>query len=136
MSILRWLGLADTDDHPPVDSLREIEKALTDMDPAQARYIAGFAYILGRVAKADHQVTEEESAIMQKLVAERGNLTADQASLVVRIATAETLRHGGTEDFIVTREFEKGATREQKLALIDCLFAVSSSDESIRTIDT
>ena len=134
MSILRWLGLADGDDQP-VDSLREIETALTDMDPAQARYIAGFAYILGRVAKADHQVTEEESAIMQRLVAERGNLTADQASLVVRIATAQTLRHGGTEDFIVTRDFEKGATREQKLALIDCLFAVSSSDESIRTIE-
>jgi uncharacterized tellurite resistance protein B-like protein len=135
MSILRWLGLADGGDHPTVDSLREIEKALTDMEPAQARYIAGFAYILGRVAKADHQVTEEELAIMQRLVAERGSLPADQASLVVRIATAEALRHGGTEDFIVTREFEKSVTREQKLALIDCLFAVSSSDESIRTIE-
>ena len=136
MSILRWLGLADAEDtHAPVDSLREIEKALTHMEPEQARYLAGFAYILGRVAKADHQVTAEESAAMERLVAERGNLPADEAALVVRIATAEALRHGGTEDFIVTREFEKAATREQKLALIDCLFAVSSSDDSIRTIE-
>ena len=136
MSILRWLGLAEADnDHAPVDSLREIEKALTHMEPEQARYLAGFAYILGRVARADHQVTEEESALMQRLVAERGNLPPEQAALVVRIATTEALRHGGTEDFIDTREFEKSATREQKLALIDCLFAVSSSDDSIRTIE-
>src|SRR5262245_6198209 len=78
MSILRWLGLADAgDDHAPVDSLREIEKALTHMEPAQARYLAGFAYILGRVAKADHQVTSEESAAMERMVAERGSLPAD-----------------------------------------------------------
>ena len=35
----------------------------------------------------------------------------------------------------MTREFGKLATREQKLAVLDCLFAVSSSDESIRTVE-
>ena len=45
------------------------------------------------------------------------------------------LRHGGTEDFIVTREFTAIATREQKLALLDCLFGVSAIDRSIRTVE-
>jgi uncharacterized tellurite resistance protein B-like protein len=72
---------------------------------------------------------------MTELVAEHGGLPGDQAGLVVRIATTQTLRHGGTEDFIVTREFERLATHEQKVALIDCLFAVSSTDQSIRTIE-
>jgi uncharacterized tellurite resistance protein B-like protein len=35
----------------------------------------------------------------------------------------------------VTREFARLASREQKLALLDCLFAVSASDASIRTIE-
>jgi uncharacterized tellurite resistance protein B-like protein len=136
MSLLRWLGLADDQDSPaPVDSLGEIEKALTHLEPAQARYVAGFAYILSRVARADHHVSEAESALMERLVAERADLPGEQAALVVRIATVETLRHGGTEDFIVTREFAKTATREQKLALLDCLFAVSSTDSSIRTVE-
>jgi uncharacterized tellurite resistance protein B-like protein len=135
MSFLRWLGLEDASADTRVDSLGEIEKALVHMEPAQARYIAGFAYILSRVARADHQVTDEESALMERLVAERGNLSLDLAALVVRIATTETLRHGGTEDFIVTREFARIATREQKLALLDCLFAVSSSDSSIRAVE-
>jgi uncharacterized tellurite resistance protein B-like protein len=72
---------------------------------------------------------------MERLVAERGSLPAAQAALVVQIARAQTQRHRGTEDFIVTRTFAGIATREQKLALLDCLFAVSSSDRSIRTIE-
>jgi uncharacterized tellurite resistance protein B-like protein len=62
-------------------------------------------------------------------------LPPDRAALVVRIAKTEGLRHGGTEDFIVTREFDSLASREQKLALLDCLFAVSASDRAIRTIE-
>ena len=135
MSLLRWLGLDDGGDANEVDSLGEIEKALTDLEPGQARYIAGFAYILSRVAGADHHISDDESAVMEQLVTERGSLPKDQAALVVRIAKTQTTRHRGTEDFIVTREFGRTATREQKLALLDCLFAVSSSDESIRTIE-
>ena len=72
---------------------------------------------------------------MEQIVAERGGLAPDQAALVVRIATHEGLRHGGTEDFIVTREFAGLADRGQKLALLDCLFAVSAVDQSIRTVE-
>ena len=136
MSILRWLGLDDEKDkHLEVDTLGEIEKALTDLEPARARFIAGFAYILSRVAGADHHISDVESSLMERLVAERGHLPAEQAALVVKIAKAQTQRHRGTEDFIVTREFAAIATREQKLALLDCLFAVSSSDSSIRTVE-
>lgn len=136
MSLLRWLGLGE-DPRPgaPVDSVGAIEKALTDMDPQRARYLAAFAFILGRVARADHDVTDAEARTMERIVAERGSLPAEQAALVVRIAHAEGLRHGGTEDFIATREFERMAARDEKLALIDCLFAVSSADRSIRTVE-
>src|ERR687890_546393 len=101
---------------------------MSDLEPARARYIACFAYILGRVARADHHVTPEESAEMERLVAERTGLPRSQAALAVQIATAHGLRHGGTEDFLVTREFARIADREQRLALLGCLFDLSSSD--------
>ena len=135
MSILRWLGLAGDDEGAQVDSLGEIEKALTHLEPAQARYIAGLAYILSRVAGADHHISDEESAMMKRLVAERAHLPPEQASIVVQIARTQTAKHRGTEDFIVTREFAAMATREQKLALLDCLFGVSAIDSSIRTVE-
>jgi uncharacterized tellurite resistance protein B-like protein len=136
MSLFRWLGFADSEaDAPHGGGLAEVERALADLDPAHARFIACFAFILSRAARADHHVTEDESREMERLVAERTGLPAAQAVLVVRIATAQGLRHGGTEDFLVTREFAKIADRDQRLALLDCLFAVSASDESIRTVE-
>jgi uncharacterized tellurite resistance protein B-like protein len=134
VSLLKWFGLAE-EAGAPVDSLGEIERALTELDPRDARYLACFAYILHRVARADHEISDEESTLIEQLVATRGGLPPDRAALVVRIARSENLRHGGTEDFIVTREFAKDATREQKLALLDCLFAVSAIDRSIRTVE-
>ena len=98
MSLFSWLGLADDPDHPQVDSLGEIEKALENLDPSEARYIACFAYILHRIARADHQISEDESRLIERLVSERGGLSPDRAALVARIAGAQGLRHGGTEE--------------------------------------
>ena len=134
MSLLKWFGLSE-DVEATVDSVSEIERVLTGLDPREARYLACFAYILHRVARADHDISDDESVLIEQLVATRGGLSPDQAALVVRIARSQNLRHGGTEDFIVTREFERVATREQKLALLDCLFAVSAIDQSIRTVE-
>jgi uncharacterized tellurite resistance protein B-like protein len=135
MSILRWLGLETAGGAAPVDSVGEVEKALSGLEPSRARYLACYAYILSRVARADQEVGDAESGLMAQIVAERGGLPIEQAALVVRIATSEGLRHGGTEDFIVTREFAGLADRGQKLALLDCLFAVSAVDRTIDTVE-
>jgi uncharacterized tellurite resistance protein B-like protein len=135
MSILRWLGLEGAGTATPVDSVSAVEQALAGMDPARARYLACFAFILSRVARADSEVADAELRLMERIVCERGGLPLEQAALVIQIATREGLRHGGTEDFIVTREFAGLADREQKLALLDCLFAVSAVDHSIRTVE-
>lgn len=136
MPILRWLGLrGDDEDASDLSSLEEIERALEGLEPARARFIACFAYILGRVARADHQITGDESKEMEAIVGRLGGLPDAQSALVVRIARAHGLRFGGTEDFIVTREFDKIAGRDEKLALLECLFAVSAADRSIRTLE-
>lgn len=134
MGLRRWLGLEDEVEEPG-SGLDEVVRALDGLEPARARYIACFAYILGRVARADHGITAEESAAMERLVSERAGLPPEQAALAVRIASAHGLRHGGTEDFLVTREFASLADRSQRLALLDCLFELSSSDRSIVTLE-
>ena len=58
-----------------------------------------------------------------------------QAKLVVEIAKAQSVLFGGVEDFQVTREFSNRATHEEKLALLHCLFAVSSADETIAVVE-
>lgn len=136
MSIWKWLGLSGAGPEAEHDDgLGEIEKALSGMDPARARFLACFAYILTRGARADHMVSDNEMRAMERFVSERGGISPEDAQLVVHIARAHSKRSGGTDDFLVTREFNAIATREQKLHLLDCLFAVSSSDTSIVTAE-
>ena len=139
MRLLELLGLKQTGESPSVpvepEIVRRITKSLDQMDPDRAKYIATFAYILGRVAHADLATSEEETREMERIVREVAGLPEEQAILVVQIAKTQNKLFGGTESFVVTREFNKIATRAQKLALIQCLFAVSSSDQSISTIE-
>lgn len=131
MSLLKWLGLADNAEDT-ADNLREIENALEAHGPERARYLACFAYILTRAAKADHHVSDGEARLMEQIVADRAGVDADQATLIVQIAR-DAGHTRGTDDYLVTREFERIATRDEKLALLDCLFAISAADSPILT---
>lgn len=136
MGLLRFLGLGGSS---PADSepksVRSIVKSLEALDPERARYIAAFAYMLCRVARTDLSISEQEADEMERLVVERGGLTPDQALLVLQIARSQEQLFGGTESFLVAREFNKIATRDQKLGLLDCLYAVSAADQSISTLE-
>ena len=133
MSILKWLGLG-SESHTADNQLHEIEVALEAHGPERARYLACFAYILTRAAKADHHVSDGEARLMEQIVAERAHVDADQAALIIRIAR-DAGRSRGTDDYLITREFERVATREEKLALLDCLFAIAAADSPILTTE-
>jgi uncharacterized tellurite resistance protein B-like protein len=135
MSLWTRLGLGRPPDGPKFDSLEDIEAALTGLDPARRRYVACFTYILTRSARADHQVTDREAREMERLVAEHVGIPVDRAAEAVRLAGIQARRSGGTDDFVVTREFDTFASHAQKLALVDALFAVSGVDASIVTIE-
>jgi len=66
---------------------------------------------------------------------EQGGLPEELAVIVVQMAKTQNQLFGGTENYLVTREFERIATREQKLALLECLFAVTAADENISTAE-
>jgi len=134
MSILKLLGLSGTRgkaDQGDTDTVRRIVAELDRLDPDRARYIAAFAYILGRVAIADREISDAETELMERIVAERGALPEAQAVMVVQMAKSQNQLFGGTEDFLVAREFGRVASYDQKLALLECLFIVSATDHRI-----
>jgi uncharacterized tellurite resistance protein B-like protein len=129
--LLSWLGVDDARDAQESTPLRELVETLDRLDPARARYLARFAYLLGRVAHADRQVSAEETRAMEALVVREGGLSADQATVVVGLAKTSNLLFGGTADYQVALEFSDAATYDEKLSLGRCLFAVASSDQQI-----
>ena len=134
MSLLKWLGLDDSPRRSEVNQLEGIEQALMAHGPERARFLACFAYILTRAARADHQITDGEARVMAGVIAGHAGIDAAQAALVVRIARAAG-HSRGTDDFLITREFEQLATREEKLAILDSLFEIAAADSAILTVE-
>lgn len=110
---------------------RRIVARLEALPPAEARYLACFAYVMSRTANADFDISDEESAVMERFSVEYGGLDTAQAVLVVQMAKVQARVNGGTEDFVVTREFRSISTPEQRLALLRCCFAVGAADGTI-----
>jgi uncharacterized tellurite resistance protein B-like protein len=134
MSILKMLGLgseSQPDTKGETETVRKIVAELEAMDADQARYAAAFAYILGRVGHADLHFSDEETRKMEEIVLRLGHLPEKQAILVVQIAKSQNRLFGGTENFLVTREFADVSSPEQRQELLDCLFEVSAADDSI-----
>jgi len=139
MDIFALFGLKhpQTSRNDPVseDMLCKISDTLDQLTEKDSKLIASFAYILGRVAHADLEISEEETQRMEHILQERGGLLEEQATLVVQMAKTQNYLFGSTKNFIVTREFARIATRSQKLDLLCCLFSVCSSDHAISTVE-
>ncbi len=140
MSILKFLGLDPgrlaSNPSAEIDAIREIADSLDRMDPDRARFIASFAYILSRVARADLEVSEQETRSMERIIVAEAHLPEEQAIIVVQMAKTQNILFGSTENFLVTREFSKLASKEQKIALLHCLFSVSAADQSISSVES
>ncbi len=137
MSILKFLGVTPKTAAPDADTetVRRIVVQLEALEPHQARYLAAFAYILARVAYADEQVSDDETQRMEQIVTQFGGLTQAQSVLLVQIAKSQAGLFGGTEDFLVTRQFRDFSKLEERVQLLHCLFAVSAADDSISSVE-
>jgi uncharacterized tellurite resistance protein B-like protein len=137
LSLRKLLGLeaAPAAGVEDADAVRRIARELEALPPERARYLAAFAFLLGRVAHADLQITDEETARMQAIVRELGGFPAAQAALVVEIAKSQNRLFGATEGFLVTRQLRASATPEECRHLLDCLCAVAAADGAIRNVE-
>jgi uncharacterized tellurite resistance protein B-like protein len=143
MSLLHWLGVSPSPARDPeAEVVHRISQQLDSMDPEEARHLSLFAFLLARVAHVDLVVQPAEVREMERMVATHGHLSPSQAAMVVEIARATQKMLGPTHNFVAIRDFRDAASREQKLGLLQCLFAVAAADgvitgpeeEEVRTI--
>jgi uncharacterized tellurite resistance protein B-like protein len=138
MSILRLLKInLDGNVHASseTETVRKIIRELDQLEPERAKFIAAFAYLLSRAARADLDISLEEIKVMERIVMQLGGLPEEQAVIVIQMAKTQNILFGGTENFLVSREFNSVATHKEKMGLLDCLYAVASADQSISTIE-
>jgi uncharacterized tellurite resistance protein B-like protein len=124
--------------HAPADTetIRRIVGELEAMPLDRARHLAAFAYVLTRAAGADLEISDAEMRVIEGLVVEHGGLTEAQAVLVAQMARHQALLYGGTEDYLVTRQFRELSTEEERLALMRCCYLVGAADDTITVVES
>jgi uncharacterized tellurite resistance protein B-like protein len=141
LSLLRFLGLGQSrtgsrsGSESETETVRRIAARLERLEPEKARFLAAFAYVLARVANADLDIDPEETLEMERRVAAVANLSEEEATLAVEIAKSQNRLLGGTDNYVVTREFRAASSTQQRLELISCLFAVAAADGTISTTE-
>lgn len=136
MSILKFLGIeADKEDGGnELDAVRLIREGLENLGQAKARYITAFALILGRVAAADNEISDEELREIDRIIRAEAGLDDKQAKLVVELTRNLALLED-TVETLVTAEFGRVASREQKTQLLNCLFSVAAAEGDISGVE-
>jgi len=117
------------------ETVRRIAARLEGLAPERARRLAAFAYVLARVAHADLEIDAAESAEMERIVHERGGLDDAEAALAVEIAKSQARLLGGTENYVVTREFRSLASPAERAELLECAYAVAAASGDISAVE-
>lgn len=113
------------------EAVERIAERLQDLGVDRARFVAAFAMVLGRAARADLEVSAlERDAIADLLVAD-GAMGREQAELVADMVAHHDELGGVAEDYLATRELKRIASREQLETALHALFAVCAADDSI-----
>jgi uncharacterized tellurite resistance protein B-like protein len=138
MSILRRLGFGgrpEPSEGRETETVRRIAARLERLPLEERRFVAAFAYVLARVAHVDLRIEESEARAMERIVALQAGLAPEEAALAVEIAKSHAELLGGTENYVVTREFRRLSTPEQRRRLVDCLYAVAAADDTVTNVE-
>ena len=139
MSILELLGLGPSHNQSSSATssaaVREIVERLRDLPPERARWIAAFALVLARGARADLEISSDELRVISDVVRRQAGLSSEQAVLVAELAARGNQLLGASEEYLATREFRNLADDGDAERLLDCLFAVAAADDSITLVE-
>lgn len=139
MGIFDWLDTKSapekTTEVTGSTAVGDIMDRLGEVAPERARWIAAFAMVLARAARADLEISSDEMQSMEQIVREYGELPQDTAALVAEMAAHRNQLLGVTEDYLATREFKNLAAEGDRERLLHCLFAVCAADDTISLVE-
>ena len=117
-------------------TVRRIVAKLEAMPPEQARLLAAAAYTLARAANADLDISDEETAAIERELQEGEHIDEATAVRVTEMAKLQAKTVGGTEDYVVTREFKSVSSPELRLRVLRACFAIAAANGSISAEET
>jgi uncharacterized tellurite resistance protein B-like protein len=117
-------------------TVRRIVAKLEAMPPDQARLLAAAAYTLARAANADLEISDAETTAIERELQEGEHLDEATAVMITEMAKLQAMTVGGTEDYVVTREFKSISSPELRLRVLRACFAIAAANGSISAEET
>ncbi len=117
-------------------TVRRIVARLESMPVDQARLAAATAYTIARAANADLDISDAETAVIEAQLQAHALLDEPTSILVAEMARLQAKTVGGTEDYVVTREFKALSSPEQRLDVVRACYAVAAASGSISAEET
>src|SRR4029078_10009656 len=127
---------------PPSDgagdtaTVRRIVAKLEAMPPEKARFLAAAAYTLARAANADLNISEEETAAIERELQGHESIDEATAVLVTEMAKLQAKTVGGTGEHALARGCRKLADDAQRVAIVRACFAVMAANGTISAEET
>ena len=116
--------------------IRAAVAGMASLPPERRRFLAGYAYVLVRVARADGVMNEAEVAVIEESVIEAGDLGRTEGVLVAALASSVNSLFGATEDYAFTREFARQSTPQQLQRLLRACVAVGAADGALTAAES
>ncbi len=114
---------------------RALAEHLTRLPAERLEYLAGFAGQLTRVAYSDDDLSEVEREKISAILTERAGLSESEAGVVIDLLLGQLEILRGTEEYRLNRALNDHATREEREAVVDCLFAVAAADAMVSNVE-
>jgi uncharacterized tellurite resistance protein B-like protein len=136
LRLLTTLGLRA--DGPPPQArpfLVRLQQELGRLGAERLEYLAGFAGQLARVASAEGGISPDEAAAMAAQLTTVGGLAAPEASVIVDLVRHEFETLRSVQAHELGRAINDHASADEKLALVDCLYAVAAADHLVSDVE-
>lgn len=98
----------------------------SDLSAKEVAYITSLSALLGRIAHADDDFSEEEKVEISNLLKSSTKLSHQDIDVIMETIVDDTLR--GLDLKSITRTFYNQSTEEQREQLLNCLFLVAGAD--------
>lgn len=107
----------------------DLNLTTTEMSAKEVAYITSLAALLGRIAHADEDFSEEEKVEISSLLKETTELKHQDIDVIMATIIDDTLK--GMDLKSITRTYYNLSTAEQRDQLLNCLFLVAGADGHI-----
>ncbi len=109
-----------------------LENMLAGKSVDEIKLVAGWAGLLGRVANADMELSDEEIAGIKEILGKTHGLDGTSSCAIADLLAGNRVELLSVEDHFYTRMINDVAGREEKLALLESLFQVAAADDIVR----